>query len=323
MIACNTSSLPGLREADMSKPDTWDPDEIAQFVRFYEVGVPEKEMLRLFPGKTVGQFRGKAINMQLHRSRPTGAYVLAANHPAVVRGRTMYPESVRDPRDAPELLPSGRNQRKLGTRISKGPWAGFRIFSLTLEERATCPSSCHAYRNCMGNGMQFAARNAAGPALERLLSVELGRLQRTYPAGFAVRLHVLGDFYSVDYVAAWEHWLDEYPALHVFGYTARDTSDPIGAAVLRLAKQRWDRFAIRLSSPDPAPERAITLWEMPNFSELKSRGIIVCPAELGKTKGGGSCALCWSPAARNKTIAFLAHGGRRGRKSNPEAVASS
>jgi hypothetical protein len=290
------------------EPWSADGDELARFTVAYEAGMPERELLRLFPGKTVGQFRGKAINLQLHRPPKIGAYVLPLNNPALAEDRTLFPGRVREPAEAPVLLVTGRDQRKLGGRVTKGAWAGFPIYSLTLEERATCPADCQHIRSCMGNSMQFAWRHRAGPELEHRISTELATLQRRHRGGFAVRLHILGDFYSVAYVSRWAEWLEKFPALHVWGYTAWPASSSIGAAVLGLAAARWDRFAIRLSSTEPGPDRAITLWEMPDFSALSK--IIVCPAELGQTKGCGTCALCWSPAARDQTIAFLAHGGK-------------
>ena len=69
--------------------------------------------------------------------------------------------------------------------------------------------------------------------------------------GFAVRLHNLGDFYSVEYVELWRKLLERHPALHVWGYSARwqVESDPIAAALASLASDvGWDRFAVRLSN---------------------------------------------------------------------------
>jgi hypothetical protein len=72
--------------------------------------------------------------------------------------------------------------------------------------------------------MQAAERIVAGPALEAALWDELAALQQMHPGGFLVRLHVLGDFYSVDYAQLWHEALEAYPALHIFGYTAREPS---------------------------------------------------------------------------------------------------
>jgi hypothetical protein len=289
----------------------WSQAELDEFERLYPT-TPEKELLRLFPGKSVGQMRGKAINMQLARA-PTGrAKAIAADHPAAIRGETIYPGQVRQPYQ--RLLVTGRDQRKLGARVKRaGAWQGFPIYSLTLEERATCPASCHHWLTCYGNSMQWAVRiDASSPRFAGELAIELEELQARHPGGFVVRLHLLGDFYSISYVERWSRWLDEFPALHVFGYTAHPPHSVIGRAVLHLAARRWDRFAVRLSSLDPGPARTITAFDP---APAPRPNVITCPAETfhpdgsRKTKGCSTCGLCWHPAARAKTIRFIAHGG--------------
>lgn len=270
--------------------------------------VPEKELLRLLPGWSVGQVRGKAMRLQLHRPATGKALELPVGHPALVEGRTLFPGAVRDAAAAPAILTKGKDQRKLGARVKKGPWAGMPLYGLTLEERATCPAYCANWVSCMGNAMHLAARNRAGPALEERLEEEIAVLQTKRPRGFVIRLHVLGDFYSTLYVERWRAWLDQYPALHAFGYTAwHPETSTIGRAVAKLAAGRWDRFAIRWSAPEPGPGRTVTLY---GDVGPQPKGVVVCPAQTGRTRGCNSCALCWSPAARDKTIAFIAHGAK-------------
>ena len=74
-------------------------------------------------------------------------------------------------------------------------------------------------------------------------------LETYHPNGFAVRLHNLGDFYSVEYVELWRRLLARHSALHVWGYTARwHSDDPIAAALASLVEREWDRFAVRFSN---------------------------------------------------------------------------
>jgi hypothetical protein len=129
------------------------------------------------------------------------------DHPAFLTGHTIYgPTTVRTPdRSASGLwaLKTGANSRKIGGEILKGRWKGFPIFTLTLEERRTCPTSCRHWRSCYGNRMPWVHRWEAGAALEWRLPREIGLLSIDHPRGFAVRLHNLGDFYSVAYVELW------------------------------------------------------------------------------------------------------------------------
>lgn len=245
---------------------------------------------------------------------PENVKGLAEDHPAVTEGRTLFPTTVVDPADSPRLLISGGNSRKLGDRVVKGPWAGSPIYQLTLEERATCPRSCHHWASCYGSGMPLARRHRHGPELEAALSRELSALANTHET-FVVRLHVLGDFYSVEYVEAWAHWLEQHPGLRVFGFTAWPRESDIGRQIQATVDHfGFERFAIRFSSEIGQPGGVTTLWQKPEDAEVPD-DTIICPAQTGRTDCCGSCGLCWSPAAKDKTIAFIAHGGlgRNGR----------
>ena len=233
---------------------------------------------------------------------------LPAGHPAVVRGVTLFPSTVVSPEEAPRLLVSGVNSSKIGGRIQKGPWRGLRVFTLTLEERATCPRSCAVWRECFGNGMPFARRHRAGADLEYLLSAEIAMLSDEYPAGIAIRLHVLGDFYSARYAARWAVLLRRYPRLHLFGFTAHPDGSPIAQIIERM-NGRWpERCAIRFSRAAPSGQamEATTIWRQPEAARVPEG--IVCPAQTGGTDCCATCGLCWAPAAAARPIVFIGHG---------------
>lgn len=227
----------------------------------------------------------------------------------MIEGRTLFPSTVVDVKDSPRLFVSGHNNPKLGAAVRKGPRAGWPIFHLTLEERATCPRSCAVYDYCFGNGMYRARRHRHGPDLEAMIVEELDLLSRDYPDGYLIRLHTLGDFYSVGYVALWAQMLKKHPALHVFGYTARTEQDDdaesqrIAAALVRLTEARWSRFAIRFSRPGGGPQGAFVVDADPCRPDT-----VVCPAQTGGTAACATCGLCWVDAYRDRAIAFLRHG---------------
>lgn len=254
-----------------------------------------------------------------HEPKPEEVTPLADDHPAVIRGKTLFPTTVVEPNDSPRLLVSGANSRKLGSVVTKGELAGFPIYHLTLEERATCPVSCYHWRTCYGNAMPFTRRHRHGHSLIGHLHKELAGLQAEHPKGFLIRLHNLGDFYAVAYAEAWIRWLEEFPALHVFGYTAWAPDTPIGRVLLAAREEQWNRFAIRFSGKDPAPGGSTTIWTKP-ASPRVTEGI-VCPAQTGATDCCGSCGLCWSLAAKDETIVFIGHGMKRpGRPMKPADV---
>jgi hypothetical protein len=233
--------------------------------------------------------------------KPGGRGVsLAPDHAASRAGRTIFPTTVNGighPR-LQRLLKSGHNSRKIGKVVTKGKWAGFPIFTLTLEERATCPRSCQAWQDCYGNNMPYAQRIAHGPEFERALWDELADKQRLHPGGFVVRLHVLGDFYSVDYAELWAEALEAYPALRVFGYTAHPPLSPIGEVITQLIGMHPGRFAMRFSGLDAATDGSVIVASAADTEHL------VCPAQTGKTDCCATCALCWQT---DRTIAFLKH----------------
>jgi hypothetical protein len=231
---------------------------------------------------------------------------LAADNASVVQGRTIYRHRVTPAVRPDRILKSGMNNPKIGAVVVKGPWRGMPIYTLTLEERRTCPTSCHHWRSCYGNSMTWSERIEHGPDLERRLEHELWLLDQRHPGGFLVRLHVLGDFYDTGYVLRWFDWLQRYPALHVFGYTARRPDEEIGFVLRQLVERHWPRFAVRISTdartPAPGWPRAVTVAAGPDRRTIGDA--VVCPAQTGRTNCCATCGLCWST---RRDIAFLLH----------------
>lgn len=270
---------------------------------------------------------GQARLARFHQTKaePEVTVGLAADHPAVVEGRTLFPSRVMPTAGSMRFLVSGQNNAKIGKVVEKGPWAGMPIFTLTLEERKTCPRSCEQWRDCYGNAMQWPQRwDHTDPAFLPTLQAELITLGRQNPKGFVVRLHVLGDFFSVRYVYFWAEMLAVIPSLRVYGYTARTVFDEdqasarIAVALDILTDAMWSRFAIRTSTSDPRNADSIAMV-VESAEEAKAAGALLCPAQTSATETCGTCALCWSPNLRDKAIAFLRHGMKR-RPAKPAAA---
>jgi hypothetical protein len=231
--------------------------------------------------------------------------VLPAFHHAVRSGRTLFPSRVYDAGEVARVLKDGQQSRKIGKVITKGRRRGWPIYTLTLEERATCPRSCGEWQTCYGNRMQAAERiEATGPdrgrALMNRLAHEVVQLAEEHPRGFLVRLHVLGDFFSAEYVAFWAGLLRDVPPLHLFGFTAQNPAGPIGAAVVSMmAEAGWDRAAFRFSGAAGAMMAARVL--NPGESDTEA---IACPAQTGATDCCATCALCWHS---QRSISFRRH----------------
>lgn len=205
------------------------------------------------------------------------------------------------------ILKDGAHNQKIGGDVHHGRLAGARILTLSLEERATCPKSCALWRECYGNGMPRARRWRPSEAFEAALDLEV-RAWCLHHEKVLVRLHVLGDFYSMDYLALWVRLLDDLPNLNVFGFTAWKPGSEIGAGISRVRAALGRRFAIRHSGMT-GKWGSFTL-DFP--TEQKQIGdALVCPEQLSGNGIGpagihcGSCCACWRG---DKPIAFMLHG---------------
>ncbi len=259
---------------------------------------------------------------KLTASLPESVRPLPEDHPAIRESRPLFTHRIISAANTPRLLVSGYNSKKIGTQVTLGPWAGMPIFTLTLAERITCPSSCHAWRYCYGNAMQWPRRHLPGPELEARLREEIKAHARKFPDGFVVRIHVLGDFYSAEYAQLWYDLLAETPELRAWGYTAVGTSDEpshkaIASIIAAINNDFPDRCVIRFSFPKEAFEGksfyggATLLMSEPESGRAYLRedhSAIVCPAEREKDMCCATCGLCWAPQLVEETIAFVLHG---------------
>lgn len=224
--------------------------------------------------------------------------ILTDHHPAVRKGTTFFPSTVIPAADEVRMLKSGHNSRKIGAKLEKGRWKGQPIFTLTLEERDTCPRSCKEFTTCYGNNMPFARRILDDGTLTKRLWAELAVLSIENKAGFIVRLHVLGDFYSVEYVDFWRQALNDFPNLNVFGFTARLAPDPIGIALAELTRDFYDRFRMRFSGAGH-PEDCSEVVETAADAKFTR-----CPAETSAERCCATCGLCMQS---NVSISFVRH----------------
>ncbi len=230
------------------------------------------------------------------------AMTLKPDHKAIVEATTLFPNRVVEPDYSAMLFKSGRNNRKIGSHVTKGMWAGMPVYTLTLEERATCFGGCEHFGDCFGNHMQWPTRWKAGKKLEQMIPGQIDTLARRHPKGFVLRLHVLGDFYSVPYTLLWDKLLYDIPSLHIYGYTRWWPETRIGKTVNLMNQIHQDRCRIRWSN------RGGEMGTV-SMSDTSLRGRIpegiVCPAQTeGDDVSCGSCGLCWNSS---EPIVFITH----------------
>jgi len=222
---------------------------------------------------------------------------------AVREARTKFRKSVVPVLATDNVLVSGHNNIKIGRDVRQGAFRGYWIYTLSLEERATCPSSCHHWQNCYGNNMPFATRRShKDPAtLQRAIADNITRLLAVRGrVGILIRLHALGDFFDPGYVAFWDQMLLEHPRLAIFGYTAWLRGTAIGDAVDRLVDSHPDRAMIRFSNGGYSSRSTVPIMAQADCPP----GAFVCPEQTEQFEGCGKCGACWSTL---KNVAFLAH----------------
>jgi hypothetical protein len=215
--------------------------------------------------------------------------------PGMPKG-SLHPDKVRSVRPDEEAFRTGVAIAKLGGKVTKGRLKGASIHFLTLEERATCPTSCAVWDSCYGNNMSFAVRWKVDAAL---LSAMDRRIALWAARGLPrlVRLHELGDFPSVEYVRRWQAWLENNNWLHVFGYTAWPRTSPIGRAIQDVKNSVGARFSIRWSGYAGADGSVV-------FEDKPPKGTFACPEQQKRVLNCGACGACWSTS---KAVAFAKH----------------
>ena len=214
---------------------------------------------------------------------------------------TRFPTRVLPVSAMGSILVSGHSNVKIGRDVRKGKLRGYRIFTLSLEERATCPTSCEHWRSCYGNAMPFAKRvDHRDPAFLPTLAEEIDMLMRKPWPGVLIRLHALGDFYSPEYVGFWRRMLVKHQNLALYGYTARNNEDDIGPAIFALRRDFGLRALIRSSN---GARHNLATVSIKTEADCPANAF-VCPEQTGKTICCATCAACWSTT---KTVAFLEH----------------
>ena len=210
---------------------------------------------------------------------------------------TRYRKGVKQPHN--NMLKRGKQNTKLGDKVTIKMWKGMTMYSLTLEERATCPDDCSQWDNCYGDNMPFGHR-FDHTALDFIyyLEEQLEQLNNKHTKGFIVRLHVLGEFYDPFYVMQWQKWLRIFPNLRVFGYTHRKLGTLIGDQIDLANKEFPDRFRIRFSDDQS------TKFSAHVGTDTAATGGIMCPEQTGKTDSCATCGYCWTS---NNPVVFIEH----------------
>lgn len=237
-----------------------------------------------------------------HKPKPAQAVAKGCGLPSIEAGRSLFHrKSVHAPANLKTLLVSGHSNVKIGRDVRKGHLRGYWIYTLSLEERATCPSSCHHWYDCYGNNMPWAKRVQHGAEMVERLDAEIDQLLAVRGrVGVLVRLHALGDFYSAEYVEFWRERLARHPRLAVFGYTAHSPKSEIGKTVAAMNRKFASRSMIRFSNGRLGTMSTVPIVD----ADGCPANAFVCPEQTGRTQCCATCGACWGTS---KNVAFLRH----------------
>jgi hypothetical protein len=195
--------------------------------------------------------------------------------------------------------------KKIGKKVLKGLKKDYPIYTITLVERKTCSDECEHWLTCYGNNMMYAIRfNPYNKNFLPRLESDLKTIanEPKNKNGFLLRLHVLGDFYSKDYVLFWKRMLKLYPNLNIYGYTRNHNNSKylekrnIANEIIKLNTLFSTRFYIRFSNK-------LDIEESANSIDLGKKGI-TCLAQVDDKKTCATCTLCWTS---KKPINFITH----------------
>ena len=184
-----------------------------------------------------------------------------------------------------------------------------RVWTFSLPSLLTCPGAstwcrehCYARKierlrpNCRRAYMRNLALSLD---LDRLIEQVLEALPEDAPV---VRIHVGGDFYSVEYVDTWRFICEARPNTQFWAYTRSWTQPELREALERLrALPNVELFASTDTAMPLPPEG----WRVA-FIEGDGRATgLACPHQLGQVASCLECGYCFRKKAGN--VVFQIH----------------
>ena len=217
---------------------------------------------------------------------------------------TIYKKNIHDLDEYKFKIIKDSKNIKLGKKVIKGMYNSYKLKTVTLIERETCPADCIHWGDCYGNNMPFAHR--ISHENQNLLQKRIyNELLNSTNQLLLIRLHVLGDFFNVKYVKFWSIMLNTFKNIAIYGYTANninskiELSRDIAKEIIKLnySKHSHIRFSNDLNNPFSANSFDIV-------KPVKGKSIL-CPVQENKTANCGTCGLCWNQ--KTQSIIFKTH----------------
>lgn len=183
--------------------------------------------------------------------------------------------------------------------------------SFSLPVITTCPGKtpfCERY--CYGLRGNFNLLNVKEANDRRLdatlrddfVDIITGEIRKTRAPAF--RLHVIGDFYSVEYVEKWIDIVERLPNVIFFGSTRSWRCEFLAEAMKRFRDIENVYMKASIDFTDTLQPESCG-W---NVWSVEGKGII-CPHDEGKVENCFFCGLCWK--LQGVDIQFKLRWGRR------------
>lgn len=182
----------------------------------------------------------------------------------------------------------------------------------TLDENGKSHVRCYAKHL----QQQYTNTDAAWNASYNLASWDIAayevitrlQLMKLKPIGGIMRLHVSGDFFSVEYVKCWQRMMQDHPHVTFFAYTRSWRVQAIWNALIEAAT--FPNFTLWLSTdPSTVGEHVPEGYRVATIMDKGVKRLdkfATCPEQLKLKANCESCGLCWKakPGAR---LAFIEH----------------
>jgi len=217
---------------------------------------------------------------------------------------TIYKKNIHDLDEYKFKIIKDSKNIKLGKKVIKGMYNNYKLKTVTLIERETCPADCVHWEDCYGNNMPFAHR--INHEDQNLLQKRIyNELLNSSNQLLLIRLHVLGDFFNVKYVKFWSIMLNTFKNIAIYGYTANNINSKIELSrdiAKEIIKLNYNKHSHIRFSNDLTNSFSANSYDIVKPVKGKS---ILCPVQENKTANCGTCGLCWNQ--NSQSIIFKTH----------------
>lgn len=168
--------------------------------------------------------------------------------------------------------------------------------SFSLPVMTTCPGKtpfCDRYcYGLKGNFILVNVKEANDRRLDATLKgdfveIIVGEIRKAKSPAF--RIHVIGDFYSVEYIEKWIDITEQLPAVVFFGSTRSWRCDFLAEAMKRFRdlENVYLRASVDLTDTTKPDGCGWRLWS------VEGEGMN-CPHDVGKAESCFACKRCWT-----------------------------